>query len=156
MDETKKQGYPAAPTGALREKLHAPKYDLVPFREMVDAYVRVAEFGAKKYDAWNWSKGLSRIQILTSLLNHTWAYLRGEEKDRESGLLHTDHILWNAVTLVHNVEWGLEDGRRVEPSRAYKEEVKRLRLDEIQPKPTPEDIRRHLFPQTPNEGLNDK
>ena len=112
--------HPAAASGAKREKLHVLPYDLVPFQEMTEAYVRVAEFGAKKYDPWNWSKGLSRVQILGSLLRHTFAYLRGEETDKDSGLSHTDHILWNAVALAHNVRWNLEDGRRVEPLRGYK------------------------------------
>ena len=112
--------HPAAASGAKREKLHVLPYDLVPFQEMTEAYVRVAEFGAKKYEPWNWSKGLSRVQILGSLLRHTFAYLRGEETDKDSGLSHTDHILWNAVVLTHNVRWNLEDGRRVEPLRGYK------------------------------------
>ena len=112
--------HPAAASGAKREKLHVLPYDLVPFQEMTEAYVRVAEFGAKKYEPWNWSKGLSRVQILGSLLRHTFAYLRGEETDKDSGLSHTDHILWNAAALVHNVRWNLEDGRRVEPLRGYK------------------------------------
>ena len=112
--------HPAAASGAKREKLHVLPYDLVPFQEMTEAYVRVAEFGSKKYESWNWSKGLSRVQILGSLLRHTFAYLRGEETDKDSGLSHTDHILWNAVALAHNVHWNLEDGRRVEPLRGYK------------------------------------
>lgn len=107
-------------TGAVREKLGKPPYDLVPFQEMTDAYVRVAEFGAKKYAAWNWSKGLSKVQLCCSLLRHTFAYIRGEDRDHESGLSHGDHILWNAVTLVHNIHWGLADGRRAEPPRDYK------------------------------------
>ena len=112
--------HPEAASGAQREKLDALPYDLVPFQEFTDAYVRVAEFGARKYQPWNWSKGLNRIQILSSLLRHTFAYLRGEDRDSDSGLLHTDHIVWNAVTLVHNVHWNLEDGRRPEPPRDYK------------------------------------
>lgn len=112
--------HPEAASGAQREKLDALPYDLVPFQEFTEAYVRVAEFGARKYQPWNWSKGLNRIQILGSLLRHAFAYLRGEDRDSDSGLLHTDHILWNAVTLVHNVHWNLEDGRRPEPPRDYK------------------------------------
>lgn len=112
--------HPAAKSGAQREKLNALPYDLVPFQEMVDAFVRVAEFGAKKYAPWNWSKGLARIQLLGSLMRHTFAYIRGEDRDKDSGLLHTDHILWNAAVLAHNVHWDLEDGRRPEPPREYK------------------------------------
>lgn len=112
--------HPAAASGAQREKLGTIPYDLVPFLEIAEAYSRVAEFGARKYSPWNWAAGLPRVQIIGSLLRHTWAYLRGEERDSETGLLHTDHILWNAVTLSHNVHHGLEDGRRVEPERDYK------------------------------------
>lgn len=114
-------GHSEAESGAMREKLNDLPYDLVPFQEITDAYTRVAEFGAGKYDPWNWSLGLPRVQILGSLLRHTFAYMRGETYDKESGLQHTDHILWNAVALVHNVQWSLEDGRRTEPKRTYKE-----------------------------------
>lgn len=119
LDEGAKQ-YAAAASGAQREKLNELPYDLVPFQEMTEAYARVAEFGAKKYAPWNWSKGLSRAQLLASLLRHAFAYLRGEDRDKDSGLLHTDHILWNATALAHNVHWQLEDGRRPEPERGYK------------------------------------
>lgn len=107
-------------TGARRAKMNAIPYDLVPFQEITNAYSRVAEFGAIRYESWNWTKGLPRVQIICSLLRHTFSYLRGEERDGDSGLMHTDHILWNAVALSHNVEHNLEDGRRVEPYREYK------------------------------------
>jgi hypothetical protein len=114
MDE-----HPQTETGARREKLNALPYDLIPYQEITDAFARVAEHGAIKYAPWNWSKGLSRVQLLGSLLRHAFAYLRGEERDSESGLLHTDHILWNAAALCHNVHWNLADGRRPEPKRDY-------------------------------------
>ena len=104
--------HPVATTGAKREKLNVLPYDLVPYQEITDAYVRVAEHGAKKYDPWNWAKGLSRVQLIGSLLRHTFAYLRGQDRDSDSGLLHTDHILWNAVALVHNVAHDGPDERR--------------------------------------------
>jgi len=111
---------PVSSTGAQREKLGALPYDLVPFQEMADSFSRVAEFGAKKYSTWNWSLGLPRVQLIGSLLRHAFAYLRGEDRDKDSGLNHADHILWNAAALVHNEHWGLEDGRRAEPPRDYK------------------------------------
>ena len=115
--------FPATESGAQREKLDVPPYDLVPYQEITDAFARVAEHGARKYAPWNWSKGLPRVQLLCSLLRHTFAYLRGQERDPDSGLLHTDHILWNAAALSHNVHWNLADGRRAEPPRAYKGEA---------------------------------
>lgn len=116
-------GHSAAATGAQREKLDEIPYDLVPFQEITEAFARVAEHGAEKYEVWNWSLGLSRVQLLCSLLRHTFAYLRGNDYDdgpKGSGLLHTDHILWNAAVLSHNLHWNLEDGRRAEPEREYK------------------------------------
>lgn len=112
--------HPQNETGAQREKLNQLPYDLVPFIEIAEAYSRVAEFGAQKYDAWNWSKGLGRVQIICSLLRHTWAYMRGEDRDQDSGLLHTDHILWNAVALSHATHHDINDDRRAEPKRDYK------------------------------------
>lgn len=116
----KTETYITSSTGAVREKLDRQPYDLVPFQEITEAYVRVAEFGAKKYAPWNWSKGLARVQLCCSLLRHVFSYIRGEDRDPESGLLHTDHILWNAASLAHNVHWDLKDGRRPEPPRDYK------------------------------------
>lgn len=121
--------FPQSNTGANREKLDQIPYDLVPFQEFTDAFIRVAEFGAIKYGDWDWSKGMPRVQILGSLLRHAFAYIRGEEYDKESKLLHTDHIVWNAVVLVHNVHWNLEDGRRGEPPRAYKDAPKFAGMD---------------------------
>lgn len=112
--------HPTVETGAQREKANAVPYDLVPYQEITDAFVRVADFGTKKYAPWNWSKGLPRVQLLCSLLRHAFAYLRGQDRDQETGLLHTDHILWNAVVLSHNTHWNLADGRRAEPDRDYK------------------------------------
>lgn len=98
-----KQIMPVAATGAMREKLDVPRYDYMPFREVAEAYARVAAHGAEKYEVDNWVKGLPNMQIIGSLLRHSWAYMWGETYDPDSKLLHTDHILWNAVTLVYNV-----------------------------------------------------
>ncbi len=105
---------------AERAKLKCPDYGLVPFQEIAESYSRVADYGAGKYSAWNWTKGLPRAQILASLMRHAFAYLRGEDYDKESTLSHADHILWNAAALVHNIHHDLEDGRRTEPARGYK------------------------------------
>jgi hypothetical protein len=114
-----KETMPKNVSGASREKLETLPYDLVPFQEITDSFVRVAEFGAIKYEPWNWSKGLSRVQLMGSLLRHIFAYLRGQDRDTDSGLLHTDHILWNASVLAHNAHHNLEDGRRPEGERDY-------------------------------------
>ena len=112
-----------AVTGAQREKLHTPPYDLFPFDEVVPAYCAVAEHGATKYEPWNWTKGLSRAQLASSAARHLFAILRGKQIDdgrNGSGLPHSWHLLWNAAALVHNEHWELTDGIRAEPKREYK------------------------------------
>lgn len=122
MFDNKPTEMPTAPSGAQREKLHHTPYDLFPFEEVVPAYCAVAEYGAKKYSAWNWTKGLSRQQLLGSLMRHGWAMLRGKRLDdgpNGSGLPHSWLLLWNAAALVHNEHHSLEDGIRAEPPRDY-------------------------------------
>lgn len=108
---------PRHETGAMREKLDDLRYDYMPFQEIAEAYARVAAHGAEKYDVDNWTKGLPNVQIAGSLMRHLWAYLWGEDRDPDSGLLHTDHILWNAVTLTYNVARLSEMDNRFENRR---------------------------------------
>ena len=110
---------PSNENGAQREKMFEAHYGLFPFAEVVPAYSRVAHFGAKKYAPWNWTKGLGRLQIIGSMFRHSWAYMRGEDLDPESGLSHVDHILWNACALAHAEHHGIGDDRTIEPSRDY-------------------------------------
>lgn len=69
----------------------------------VEGVVNVMEYGCRKYTRNNWKKGLNHTEIIDSLLRHTSAYLKGEDADQESGLLHVDHIATNAVFLAELV-----------------------------------------------------
>jgi hypothetical protein len=59
----------------------------------------VLEFGARKYAQNNWRGGIPISGIVSSLLRHTFALMRGEEMDKESGLRHTAHLSCNAMFL---------------------------------------------------------
>jgi hypothetical protein len=59
----------------------------------------VLAFGANKYAAHNWRKGIAWSRILAALLRHTFAFLDGEDLDPESGLPHVDHIACCAMFL---------------------------------------------------------
>jgi len=48
-------------------------------------------YGANKYGKYNYLGGLSYIRLLSALLRHTVAFLRGEDNDPESGLSHLSH-----------------------------------------------------------------
>lgn len=63
--------------------------------------VKVLEFGAKKYAAWNWTKGLSWADCYNSFQRHANAWYMGEDNDPETGLSHMAHILCNAMFLMH-------------------------------------------------------
>lgn len=52
---------------------------------------RVLGFGAKKYAAHNWRKGLQQSRLLGAALRHIVAYLGGEDRDEETGLSHLYH-----------------------------------------------------------------
>lgn len=67
----------------------------------VSQIVEVLEFGAKKYSAWNWTKGLSWSECFESMQRHLVAWYSGEDKDPETGLSHMAHVLCNAMFLMH-------------------------------------------------------
>lgn len=94
-----------------------------PTRKVVEAFARVSEVGAIKYAPWNWTKGLKRTQLCGSLWRHATALQGGEEYDLVenggTGLLHAEHVLWNALALYHSHYHGILDDRRTEPPRDY-------------------------------------
>lgn len=51
----------------------------------------VLAFGAKKYEAENWRKGIEQKRLIGAALRHLMQYLNGENLDPESGLNHLDH-----------------------------------------------------------------
>lgn len=77
-----------------------PRLDLIsPIA--VEELAKVLTFGAKKYAAWNWSKGIAYSRILAAMLRHLMAYLRGESKDPETGLSHIAHLMCGCMFLLH-------------------------------------------------------
>src|ERR1700677_2308555 len=58
----------------------------------LEGLAAVLTFGAKKYAKHNWRGGISYSRLIAALLRHTFAILRGEYTDPESGLPHINHI----------------------------------------------------------------
>jgi hypothetical protein len=80
---------------AIRYNEGKALYDLIhPFAE--SAMVEVLTKATSKYPARNWEKGLSWSGVLGSLKRHLAAFERGEDYDKESGLLHVAHMICNA------------------------------------------------------------
>ena len=62
---------------------------------------RVWAYGANKYAAWNWAKGMPWSVPYECLLRHLAAWYRGEDTDPESGESHLGHIMCNILMLEH-------------------------------------------------------
>jgi len=74
------------------------RYDLVP-NYAQEQYVRVLTKGATKYAPRNWEKGMAWSKVLASLKRHVAALERGEDRDPETGELHSAHVMCNAAFL---------------------------------------------------------
>ena len=70
-----------------------PRYDLLP-PLAIDAMAQVMTFGAKKYAPNGWKTVPDAVQrYQAALLRHSFAMLRGEINDAESGLPHAAHAM---------------------------------------------------------------
>ncbi len=67
-----------------------PRMDLLD-PEFLEEVAAVMTFGAKKYAAHNWRKGLAVSRLLAAALRHIFAVLRGEDHDPESSKSHIAH-----------------------------------------------------------------
>jgi len=72
------------------------QWGLVDFQSL-KPMVDVLEFGANKYSAHNWKKGLDTTEICESMMRHLTALMDGEDIDPESGLPHMGHIQCNTM-----------------------------------------------------------
>jgi hypothetical protein len=83
------------------------KYDdgKVPFDlwspDALEATAEVLAFGAQKYEAYNWARGISYRRIFAALLRHLWAWWRRKELDDETGLSHLAHAMCCLMFLLH-------------------------------------------------------
>lgn len=76
----------------IKHDVGKPQLELIA-PEMVFALGEVLTFGASKYAARNWEKGMSWGRVFGALMRHLWAWWRGEAKDKETGYSH----LWHAA-----------------------------------------------------------
>jgi hypothetical protein len=55
----------------------------------------------------NWRLGMSWRRIFAAIMRHAWAWMRGEDRDSESGLPHLAHAAWGCFTLMAYGRGGL-------------------------------------------------
>lgn len=87
----------------LRYNNNKIKWSLVDFISL-EPMTQVLDFGAQKYSAHNWKKGLPWMEICESLIRHTVAFMNGEDLDPESKLSHVGHMQCNTMFLSYMVK----------------------------------------------------
>ena len=100
-DETKE----VKATTWKRANTGKPDVSLVP-SEFILGAARALSYGANKYSAGNYlnGEGMPHMVVYASLMRHLMAWRAGEDRDEESGLLHTDHIGANLAMLVDLID----------------------------------------------------
>jgi len=58
----------------------------------LEEIAKVLDFGQKKYDSWNWAKGMKWTRLIGACMRHLFAWARGESIDPETGLSHLAHL----------------------------------------------------------------
>ena len=85
--------------------------------EDLELSAQVFAYGAQKYAAWNWLKGMQWSIPFGCIARHYLAMLQSEELDPESGLPHWGHIVCNILMLAqYEVSYPEGDDR---PDREY-------------------------------------
>ena len=79
----------------LRFNQGKTRHDLVPVFAQ-EQYARVLTKGSEKYAERNWEFGMRWSKVIASMKRHIQAFESGEDYDKETGLLHTAHIMCNA------------------------------------------------------------
>jgi hypothetical protein len=87
---------------ALRYDNGKPRYDLIP-PEAIEALAILYTQGSKKYSERNWEEGMNWCRCFSSMMRHSWKWLRGEDYDYdEKTNTKTHHMIsvaWNAFAL---------------------------------------------------------
>ena len=77
----------------------------------------VWEYGAKKYAAWNWTKGMPWSVPLGCISRHLQAIVIDEEEiDAESKCTHWGHVVCNLLMLEHYENFYREGDDRPDPA----------------------------------------
>jgi len=108
-------GGAVTPAGGLKYDSGKPRMELLP-AVALEEIAAVLTFGANKYQAHNWQKGIAYSRLLGATFRHLCAFLRGEDRDPESGLSHLAHAGCCVVFLLWMNRYRQDlDDRAVDP-----------------------------------------
>lgn len=101
--------------GGIKNDAGKVRVELLPFRA-IEAIGEVMTWATthkkgpdgKPYPDDNWRKGMSWRRVGGAALRHVFAFLRGEDRDEESGLLHIAHA---GCCIVFLIQYAIESVR---------------------------------------------
>lgn len=101
---------PISPDIGLKYDTGKPPLDLLD-PTALEGLAAALQFGARKYAAHNWRKGISYSRLIAALLRHSFAILKGEYTDPESNLPHIDHVgcCWMFLSNMMKTRTDLDD-----------------------------------------------
>jgi len=87
----------------LKNDKEKPTFDLLPIELLADVN-KVLEHGRDKYGLNNWCKpdGFKYSRCYNALLRHMFAWWRGEDNDKETGISHLAHAMCNLIFLMYH------------------------------------------------------
>lgn len=89
------------------------RMDLIP-PVALEEIAKVYTYGTKKYSDDNWWKAFKwRKDTFGCIQRHLNKWLRGEQNDDESGLLHLAHAAWNCIALMEFERNGIGHDDRI-------------------------------------------
>lgn len=89
-------------TGTKFDKDKLP-LDLLP-ETALEEVAKVLEFGAKKYQRYNWAKGIVFSRLYAAARRHLSAWQQGQDLDPETGISHVAHAAANMLFILHFIK----------------------------------------------------
>lgn len=77
-------------------------YELIPVVSM-EQFALAMKYGADKHekDDWRKGKGMPWTWLIAAALRHSYALLKGENYDKDSGLHHGAHLMCCGAMLIY-------------------------------------------------------
>ncbi len=86
-----------------------PQVAYLPF-DQLEEVAKVLDYGAQKYGRDNWHKSPSIMKYLSASLRHIFAWRKGENTDKETGLSHLAHAICSLLFLM----WLIENKKEID------------------------------------------
>lgn len=78
----------------IKHDAEKPRMDLLD-PDFLEGTAQVLTFGARKYEASNWRKGINTSRLIAAAYRHLGEVNKGNDIDPESGIPHVYHLACN-------------------------------------------------------------